>query len=86
MNLSVVSRSRVLPECDLQEVHSLKAFIAYDSIASLDRSTVSTKPNVPVNLRPLIAFQRGYPSVRDQIWYIFAEQRPRTELQQSQSQ
>ena len=32
----VVSRSRALPECDLQEVRSLKAFIAYDSIASPD--------------------------------------------------
>jgi len=29
-------RSRALPECDLQEVRSLKAFIAYDSIASPD--------------------------------------------------
>jgi len=29
-----IYRSRALPECDLQEVRSLKAFIAYDSIAS----------------------------------------------------
>jgi len=32
----IVYRSRALPECDLQEVRSLKAFIAYDSIASPD--------------------------------------------------
>lgn len=29
-------RSRALPECDLQEVRSLKAFIAYDAIAHPD--------------------------------------------------
>jgi len=31
-----ISRARALPECDLQEVRFLKAFIAYDSIASPD--------------------------------------------------
>ena len=30
------TRSRALPECDLQEVRNLKAFIAYDAIVDPD--------------------------------------------------
>lgn len=51
LNTSAINvRSRALPDCDLQEVRTLKAFIAYDAIVHPDHPLSTDKGGVELYL------------------------------------
>jgi len=50
LNVLAMIRSRALSECDLQEVRSLKAFIAYDAIVHPDHPLSTGKGGVELYL------------------------------------
>jgi len=51
LNVSAINaRSRALPDCDLQEVRTLKAFIAYDAIVDPDHPLSTGKGGIELYL------------------------------------
>ncbi|KAF9652173.1 hypothetical protein BDM02DRAFT_3089827 [Thelephora ganbajun] len=62
--------SRALPDCDLQEVRSLKAFIAYDAIVHPDHPLSTTKGGVELYLGTLPNGEKRLMFSSAQIEYI----------------